>query len=51
MASLPRFSGKLQTDSGASLPGIGGKFDPDYAGRLNYLSNGSNRLGEILKIQ
>ena len=31
MASLPGFSGKLQTDLGASLPGIGGKFAPDYA--------------------
>jgi hypothetical protein len=31
VASLPGFSGKLQTDSGASLPGIGGKFGPDYA--------------------
>ena len=28
---MPGFSGKLQTDSGASLPGIGGKFGPDYA--------------------
>lgn len=28
---MPGFSGKLQTDSDASLPGIGGKFAPDYA--------------------
>jgi len=31
VATLPGFRCKLQTDSGASFPGIGGKFGPDYA--------------------
>ena len=47
---MPGISGKLQTDCLASLPGIGGKFAPDYASfalELNMYNHSKNLIEKI----